>query len=350
MTWVNVKSDRMEYAKIVWILCLFDGAPESERGESGMKRVMTWILALVLTLGLCACGDSSAKWQEQYDLGQKYLTEGNYEEAILAFTAAIKIDAKRTPAYVGRGDAYMGTAELAEDGAAAWESAVTDYLAAIDLDDTIAEVYGKAADAYLALGDLDAAEDILRKGYDATGDETLKTRLEELEVRRNLKLLVRQEASAPSGTLVASADYEYNEKGYITRQAFRHEGDPEEVDTWEYIDGECWHIPDRSNYDSDEAWQAAWERTYSELGEAKNHWCGINGTTSEDEYVNCDVTPVNWYDDANEIRAAGFKMDGFGNRIEYIFDAEGYPISTKTYDENGNFTGSGVLTWVPLYP
>ena len=55
----------MEYAKIVRILCLFDGAPESERGESGMKRAMTWILALVLTLGLCAWGDSSAKWQEQ---------------------------------------------------------------------------------------------------------------------------------------------------------------------------------------------------------------------------------------------------------------------------------------------
>ena len=59
---------------------------------------------------------------------------------------------------------------------------------------------------------------------------------------------------------------------------------------------------------------------------------------------------MNWYDDANEIQAAGFKMDVFESRIEYTFDAEGYPISTKTYDKSGNFTGSGVLTWVPLYP
>ena len=314
-----------------------------------MKRVMTWILALVLTLGLCACGDSSAKWQEQYDLGQKYLTEGNYEEAILAFTAAIEIDPKRAPAYVGRGDAYMGTAELAEDGAAAWESAVTDYLAAIDLDDTIAEVYGKAADAYLALGDLDAAEDILRKGYDATGDETLKTRLEELEALRSLKLLVRQEAYAPSGALVVSADYEYNEEGYITRKAFRWEGDPDEVDTWEYIDGECWHTPDRSHYDSDEAWQAARETTYVELGVAPDYWTSFSGRTDSGEQVMVDVSPVNWRDDADAIRAAGVMEDRV-SRVEYTFDAEGYPVSTKTYDKNGNFTGSGVLTWVPLYP
>ena len=53
-----------------------------------MKRVLSLILALTLTLALAACGGKGG-WQEQYDLGQKYLTEGNYEEAIMAFTAAI---------------------------------------------------------------------------------------------------------------------------------------------------------------------------------------------------------------------------------------------------------------------
>ena len=118
-----------------------------------MKRVLSLVLALVLTLTLAACGDSSAKWQEQYDLGQKYLTEGNYEEAILAFTAAIKIDPKQPLAYVGRGDAYLGTAELAEDGAAAWESAVAD---------------------------LDAAKDILDRGRAATGDDGMREWAESL--------------------------------------------------------------------------------------------------------------------------------------------------------------------------
>ena len=65
-----------------------------------MKRTVTLLLALLLTFSLAACGEKTPTWQEQYDLGQKYLTEGNYEEAILAFTAAIGIDPKRPEAYL----------------------------------------------------------------------------------------------------------------------------------------------------------------------------------------------------------------------------------------------------------
>ena len=72
-----------------------------------MRRIFSWILTLALVLGLAGCGqDAAAAWQEQYDLGVRYLSEGNYEEAILAFTAAIEIDAKRPEGLIGRGDAY----------------------------------------------------------------------------------------------------------------------------------------------------------------------------------------------------------------------------------------------------
>ena len=59
------------------------------------------------SLFLCACGQSAeAAWQEQYDLGVRYLSEGNYEEAIIAFTAAIDIDPKQPDAYLGLADVY----------------------------------------------------------------------------------------------------------------------------------------------------------------------------------------------------------------------------------------------------
>ena len=77
-----------------------------------MKRVYNWLLIVVLVLGLCSCGQSTeAQWQEQYDLGIRYLSEGNYEEAIITFTAAIEIDPNRAEAYMGRGDAYVGSGE-----------------------------------------------------------------------------------------------------------------------------------------------------------------------------------------------------------------------------------------------
>lgn len=98
-----------------------------------MRRIGSLILTIVLVLGLCACGrDVGATWQEQYDLGARYLSEGNYEEAILAFTAAIEIDPKRSEAYL------------------------------------------KVAEAYQAMGNMDEAQEILRKGYEITGEELLK--------------------------------------------------------------------------------------------------------------------------------------------------------------------------------
>ena len=141
-----------------------------------MKRfVMMW-LAAVLLLTACGTGESGPTWQEQYDLGMRYLSEGNYEEAIVAFTAAIEIDPKRAEAFVGRGDAYVGSGETEENLAAA----AADYLAALDLDEMAAEIYGKLADVYLAQGDRESAIQILQRGADTTGDAGLLARLEEL--------------------------------------------------------------------------------------------------------------------------------------------------------------------------
>ena len=71
------------------------------------KSVVAGMLLLVL-LFAAACGKSTAeKWQEQYDLGMKYLEEQNYEEAIVAFTAAIEIDPKQADAYLNLADTYI---------------------------------------------------------------------------------------------------------------------------------------------------------------------------------------------------------------------------------------------------
>ena len=108
----------------------------------GTKKMKLFIGASCMVLLLCACVQNAPSWQEQYDLGARYLSDGNYEEAIIAFTAAIKIDPKRPEAYVGRGDAYIGSGETEETLAAAQ----ADYEKAIELDDTDMAAYLGLAD------------------------------------------------------------------------------------------------------------------------------------------------------------------------------------------------------------
>ena len=110
-------------------------------------RLTALILALTLCLSLAACGgnsgggSSASTWQEQYDLGVKFLSDGNYEEAIIAFTAAIEIDPKQP-------DAYLGLAQV-----------------------------------YTAQGDTDSAIRILQQALEAIGEnDAISAALEELTV------------------------------------------------------------------------------------------------------------------------------------------------------------------------
>lgn len=65
-----------------------------------MKRITCLLLIFCLLFTACSPKVEALTWQEQYDLGMRYLSEGNYEEAILAFNAAIEIDPKQPEAYV----------------------------------------------------------------------------------------------------------------------------------------------------------------------------------------------------------------------------------------------------------
>lgn len=80
-----------------------------------MRRICSAALLIALLMTLTSCGsDETDRWQEQYDLGLQYLSEENYEEAILAFRAAIEIDPKRAEAYLSLADAYIATGEYDE--------------------------------------------------------------------------------------------------------------------------------------------------------------------------------------------------------------------------------------------
>lgn len=132
-----------------------------------MKRAVLWLPALLLALVLTACGGSSEpSWQELVDLGQKYLIELDYEQAIQTFTQAIALEPQRGEAYVGRGDAYAALAANT-DPTGNYQNARADYEAGALYLDPSWELVEKLADIYTAQGDAGALQALLQQ---AAGD------------------------------------------------------------------------------------------------------------------------------------------------------------------------------------
>ena len=183
-----------------------------------MKRICSWLLTIVLVLWLCACGQQGGgaggdDWQSQYDLGVRYLSEGNYEEAIIAFTAAIEIDPMRPEAYVGRGGAYIGSGETAENLAAA----LADYEEAVALDETNAAAWLGIADVYIRQGDYDKALEILREALEKTeNDQSIAGKLAEMErgiFTDSVGQMRRQNWYGEGGALTCYYTFTYDSQG-----------------------------------------------------------------------------------------------------------------------------------------
>lgn len=95
---------------------------------SPAKRLTALLLALVLALSAVACSKEEVKtYQSQLDLGIRFLSDGNYEEAILAFQSAIEIEPRNAEAYLSLADVYLAMGDA--DSAVA---ILTDALAVVD--------------------------------------------------------------------------------------------------------------------------------------------------------------------------------------------------------------------------
>ena len=258
-----------------------------------MKRRIMWGLLLLVLGILCACGQSGeAKWQEQYDLGVRYLSEGNYQEAIVAFTAAIEIDPQRPEAYIGRGDAYALSGDTEESLAAA----LRDYEEAIALDETLPEAWLGLADVYIRRGDYDKAMEILREALEKTGgDRSIAGRLLEMEggsFADSAGRLRRLNGYDGAGNLIWYHIYTYNGEG---RQS--------SVTSFDAAGNQTSHL----------------DLTYTEAGD-----------------------PIDWYSyplDSGAVMKFVYAYDAAGNAVrwtEYDLDGEVLDYAVSEYDENGN--------------
>lgn len=139
------------------------------------------IIALVISLAvvlmtlvgvLVYFNSSSVKLKKQVDLGNKYLEEEDYEQAIAHYKEAIKIDANDVDAHLGLAKAYMGDDDL--------KHAISEYEKVVKLDSKNVEAYLGLAEAYESKGELEEAVSILDKGYKKTKNKKIKKALDKL--------------------------------------------------------------------------------------------------------------------------------------------------------------------------
>ena len=136
-----------------------------KRGWHGLLVVLSMILLLT------ACTSKAQKAVEKVELGQKYLTEQNYTEAVASFTEAIGLDPENIPAYMGRAQAYTGLKQ--------YDDAKADYTTAIEK--TEEQPYTQA-EAYIGRAEVN---ELTTDNEDALSDyESASTALDKVDVEK----------------------------------------------------------------------------------------------------------------------------------------------------------------------
>lgn len=131
------------------------------------------LIYIVVAVTIVACTRSvSDKVNKQLDLGNKYLLENNYKEAILDFEKVIEIEPGNIEARIGLAKAYIGDEKL--------NKAKRILEEILELDEGEEEAYIIYANLLLQQGKIEEALDISEKGYDITKSKAISAILDEL--------------------------------------------------------------------------------------------------------------------------------------------------------------------------
>ncbi|MCD8107943.1 MAG: tetratricopeptide repeat protein [Oscillospiraceae bacterium] len=158
-----------------------------------MKKLLAIILAILITLTtFTACAATDQALVSMYlNLGEKYLLDLDYEQAIVYFNKVIEVEPRNSRAYMGAAEAYVGLGDT--------ESAINLLKTAlevfsddeevtiellemlIEIDPETSEWYITLVEIYEAKGDSDSAIAILSNAVEAVTDgDSLTVLLEKL--------------------------------------------------------------------------------------------------------------------------------------------------------------------------
>lgn len=195
---------------------------------SAKKNIIIIVLAGVLALGIggtaVALGiyNMPANRVSRYmGAAERYLSEQNYEQAIIEFQRVLEIEPMNVDAYLGMAEAYIamgdtdnavkilrtGLEQTADDrireklnelllslalergntylSEEKYPQAESEFAGALEIDEKCVEAYIGKADSHIGEEDIDKAIEVLQKGFDITGDSSIKEKLDALIEERS---------------------------------------------------------------------------------------------------------------------------------------------------------------------
>ena len=261
------------------------------------------IILILLALGmlfLIFAPGPRMKWA--LTMGEKYLTDCEYTQAVTMFSRAIRVDDRSETAYWGRAQAYVQLGDSA--------AATSDLTYIIDeLGTENADVYLTRADLYMDMGDYDAARADLDAAASLGADTT------EAEARLNEAAATDEagntpDAETPAATKIVS----------LPTKIVNYDQQPSSTTTLQY------------NADGIRIDHSDWYQTYDEHG----------NITYDGDY---ELTYANTYDEAGNLvtRVVYNGADRLYTE-SYTYDDQG---NTMHYEYNGSYDRT--YDWVYIY-
>lgn len=258
------------------------------------------IVICIAVFALLAGGNSSAKRiAELLDLGNKYLMEQNYEEAVVAFQEAIAIDPKCEEAYLG------------------------------------------LADVYIAMDDYESAIDILQQGMVQTGSEELAAYLEESE---KVYIRIQEEVAEERESEEIKQEKQKEEK---SEEAPKEEAAETGKNALEYFkEGAYEEYDENGNLVKKSYWEDSWKTYFYDEYDVngnlvkRSYWSDWLQVFIEEIYDERGLLIiVNQYEaDGSDAGGYEYEYDANGNCVREItnYVAGGKSVKENEYDAEGN--------------
>lgn len=275
------------------------------------------ILAAVIA-GIGIYNTPAKRLERMLDLGNKYLEAYDYEQAVIQFNKAIEIDPMSVEAYLGLVEVYIRT------------------------------------------GDFDMALEYAKKGYELTGDERLREKIEMIEsgnITASNGNLMEVGYYDADDNLIGYEKYTYNLLGQKEMTSV-YDGNGVEVDSglFQYDQNNnrtisYYYYPsiqrlERMEYEYDQDGNVIkiekFENKSGKFVECIEYEYDSGGRTIRQNFYDEYNNLKNYDEMENNSEGKCTKVsrfDGMDNLMgyeEYEYDLSGYPIKEKSYDNLGN--------------